>query len=218
MHTRLINRIEYTLTLALTTAGCVFLAHSFGNIRTAQAAGTNQPYSSTWTATQLLGVKLGSSSSSPTIAIGVAEWDVRGALGNAGFKETWSTSGGRTMTAVFDTVTGKKTLLSGNGFVPADWTFAVAGSGQFAFSKFYPFTLNGNTNGHQDFAYGNGAVQCTGSDKDCLYASGMYGFTKAESMSQARSSSQVDDGGLFMPLKWTITGTYCDDKTDAACN
>jgi hypothetical protein len=180
-------------------------------------------------------------SNKPYVSIGVSEWQVKGSVPSSSvrFKEVWSAPGGSTMQATiarplvvtncygynpcwvdFDPRNPNKEYSATSGAAQDKYLIGYAGNPALRITS-VPVDSGNRWSygfGHPTFAWGNGAMFCRGGDRDCLYASGSYGFTDAESMAQARGSSQVTAGGIFQPLEWTINGFVCTEATDTQCH
>lgn len=241
---RLASVFEYVMVFVLVSASVYLLAQS-NTLGKAHAAGEVVQYSSDWTVTKMVGAILPQQASSASgakpqvIAIGPAQWVVKGTYGNSAYKETWNVPGdGNVSISIgkladsqcrFDyrqnkDVCGKDYLgvvAKSGDYNEGDWLISYVGDNTDSMTFFtngVPSTFGGTDSWPKE-TYGNGAMKCTvsnGGDTNCTYASGMYGVTQAESIDAARGSSQISRSGTFMPLKWKVTGTICTDKNDAA--
>lgn len=202
--------------ILLASLGVLMLLSSSNSSITYGQTGT--PYTSNWTAQKLITVCCTVVNDNGTnknieIGIGVSEWLVIGTIdGEQAFTETWKTPN---VSAVF-TSTPNKIFApdpQNSGFKTTDWLLgAVQTWGTFlTFRERSPSELLfAWRSKHLTSVGGNGGAVCTGSDIDCRFTSGAYGWTDGESIGRAGGSSQPRGGGIFMPLKWTVTGTIFD--------
>lgn len=203
------------LGLILASIGTVIL---MGNTPASVTHGqTGQPYASTWTAQKVITVCCWGSQN-VAIGIGVSEWTVNGTIeGTPAFQETWKApevssiflSVGDPAIRVFDKDPREST------FSPSKWLLGAVVKSPSTILTFREATIadlrrDWKVTRHKNQAGGNGGVACDGSDLDCRFTSGAYGWTDGESLGASRGSSQPVGGGIFMPLEWTVSGTIFD--------
>lgn len=213
---------EYTLAAVLFSAGLLILTQAMGQrVEIAQAAA--HTYNSSWTAKRVLTVNVTSAANASTyitdVPIGISQWEVKGSLDNSGFKETWNTPGGQDIYVEYG-LKGTNQTLRRDNFESNKWIHSVdaPGIGYYTVKTADVSVLNtvvSEDNGAS--GYGNG-LRCgrpsTSVPSSCVRAAGQYGF-EMYNKNSAFINRQVINS--FIPMSWTVTGYYCDDKTEAQC-
>lgn len=200
----------------LALAGAAMLYVSKGDVKTS-AQGTT-PYTSTWTANNVLtaDVRVGSSQVGQA-GIGVWGWSVTGTVGSKTFSETWAgpsitniqmlahtdekgcdINGVNTAEIMSGCFTQQNALGGTNSML---YTFAVRAPNDFTSTK---NRLNGGTGTQK-------TVSCissprNGDEDECIMQSGAYTFQHWYEPG-FDSRARFLGSGTLMPLKWTVTGT-----------
>lgn len=202
--------------ILLASLGVLMLLGSNNSSITHGQTGTS--YTSTWTAQKLITVccsvvRLNGTDYNIENGVGVSEWKVDGTIdGDPAFTETWKTSN---VSSVL-TSTPNKVFApdpQNSGFRTGDWLLGavLTTSSSLTFREKSPSELAALwRSNHLTSVGGNGGAVCFGGDLDCRFTSGTYGWTDGEALGGSRGSSQPTGGGIFMPLKWTVTGTIFD--------
>ncbi|MEK7202671.1 MAG: hypothetical protein AAB669_04060 [Patescibacteria group bacterium] len=204
------------LGLLLGAFGLVLL--NFGNAPTSSTAA--DPYSSTWKATQLYRLRHTNNSNQVTSAnaIGVAEWQVTGNIGETNYSETWKGPAA-------DSVNIQKNPGTGNicrgTYDPSKWLAGCIDSSYNRFGSFkYDLILTspsdssllseGIMGGTNTTNWSGRSVKCNsgfGGLPGCLSAIGSYGFYHFIPKESALNASLDLQIGMMMPLEWTVTGS-----------
>lgn len=200
----------------LALVGAALFYVSKGDVKT--SAQSTTPYTSTWTANNILTAdsRVGSSQVGQ-VGIGVWGWSVAGSVGSKTFTETWTAPSVAGVQFLAHTdergcdIIGVNTneLMAGcfaqlnslGGTNDTLWTFAVRPPNDFTSTK----SRNNGGTGTQK------TVSCipsprNGDEDECLMQSGAYTFQDWHEPGFS-SRNRFLGAGTLMPLKWTVSGT-----------
>lgn len=204
------------LGLLLGAFGLVLL--NFGNAPTTSQAV--DIYSSTWKATQLYRLRHTNNTGEKTSAnaIGVAEWQVTGVVGETNYTETWKGPASGSVNIQKNPGTGN---ICRGFYDPSKW---LVGCIDTSYDRFGSFRFDlilatptessllseGIIGGSNRTNWSGRSVACNsnfGGLPGCLSAIGSYGFYHFMPKESALNSSLDLQVGMMMPLEWTVTGS-----------
>ncbi|MBI4948303.1 hypothetical protein HY844_01975 [Candidatus Berkelbacteria bacterium] len=171
--------------------------------------------------------------------IGIASWEVKGSVdGGQAFKEKWTVPS--TMPQYYGYTPGVWTPVKVGGLIigylctggsqikvvpqeyNTDWVYGYLNNNSLIRSaiEFRKEPVGGTfTNSHVDpdrvSSFGLG-TSCQDTNR-CIFSTGSYGFNTWHEFEEA-GNGKILNAGILMPLKWVVTGTLCESKTDASCN
>lgn len=206
------------LGLLLGAFGLVLL--NFGNAP-AKSNAESVDYTSTWKATQLYRLQHTNNTNQVTSAnaIGVAEWEVTGTVGETPFRETWK---GPSADSVRIRNQGDTNGICKGDYDPSQWlvgcidtSYGRNGRFMFKLSQVLPtdssLLSEGTLSGGNRTNWSGRSVACksgnyVGGFAGCLAALGSYGFSQFIPTSSSTEASLDQVIGMMMPLQWTVSG------------